>query len=217
MQNQEAVCTFRICQGAGPLYSTVVAQNVQTAGEPQRASRAGLHEIFVHFLAIGAISFGGGIIAYLQRTLVDETRWLTPKQFMGALEISQTVPGTNSANMAVIVGDYLAGPFGSLAAFIGLCLPGALLVFALAVASGFGRHHPIGHAALDGVTAGAVGILAAITFRTGKLQFVRFPDVAILVATFIGMAVFKIPLLILLAVLGGLAVFLYRPKKAPNA
>ena len=179
--------------------------------------RAGLHEIFLKFLTIGAISFGGGIIAYLQRTLVDQTRWLTPKQFMGALEISQSVPGTNSANMAVIVGDYLAGPIGSLVAFVGLCLPGAILVFALAVASGIGRHHPIGHGALLGVTAGAVGILAAITFRTGRQQFVRFPDVAILIATFIGMTIFKIELLILVVVLGGLAVFLYRPGKAPNA
>lgn len=196
-----------------------MAQDVQAAPEsaPQPAERAGLDQIFVRFLAIGAVSFGGGIVAYLQRTLVDKTRWLTPSQFMGALEISQTVPGTNSANMAVIVGDYLAGPVGSLVAFAALCLPGALLVFVLAVVSGAGRHNPIGHAALDGVTAGAVGILAAITFRTGKEQFVRFPDVAILIATFAGMAFFKIPLLILVVVLGGLAVFLYRPGRSPNA
>lgn len=193
-----------------------MGQEVAAPAETQTATRAGLHEIFLKFLAIGAISFGGGIIAYLQRTLVEQTRWLTAKQFMGALEVSQTVPGTNSANMAVIVGDYLAGPMGSLAAFIGLCLPGALLVFALAVASGAARHHPIGHAALTGVTAGAVGILAAITFRTGKEQFVRFPDVIILLLTFIGMAVLKIPLLILVAVLGGAAVYIYRPRGKPG-
>jgi chromate transporter len=196
-----------------------MAQQVNIgASEPQtQRARAAPHEIFLKFLFIGAISFGGGIVAYLRRTLVDETGWITPKQFMGALELGQTVPGTNSANMAVIVGDYLAGPLGALAALVGLCLPGGLLVFGLAVASGAGRHTPIAHAALAGVTACAVGILAAITLRTGKEQFIRFPDVAILIATFVGMAVFKIPLLILAIVLGGIAVYLYRPGKKSNA
>lgn len=189
-----------------------VAQSVGVTPE----AKAGLHEIFLKFLAVGAISFGGGIIAYLQRTLVDQTRWLTKTQFMGALEISQTVPGTNSANMSVIVGDYLRGPLGSLVAFLGLCLPGAILVFALAVGSGAGRHNPIAHAALTGVTAGAVGILAAITFRTGKQQFVTFPDVVILTLTFVGMAIFKIPMLVLLIVFGGISLYLYRPRKAEH-
>lgn len=202
--------------GAECIVTARMGQDIAQRIEAKPQSRAGLHEIFLKFLAIGGISFGGGIIAYLERTLVDQTHWVTKQQFMGALEISQTVPGTNSANMAVIVGDYLRGPMGSLVALLGLCLPGAVLVLALAVGSGASRHNPIAHAALTGVTACAVGILGAITLRTGKEQFTKLPDVVILAATFVGMALFKIPLLILLIVLGGIAMFLYRPRKAAD-
>lgn len=178
---------------------------------------AGLGEVFLSFLTIGAISFGGGIIAYLQRTLVDQKQWLTQKQFLGALEISQTMPGTNSTNMAVVVGDFLCGPIGSLAAFIGICLPGAVLALILAAASSGERHNPIGHAALTGVTAAAVGILAAITFRTGRQAGMQLADLGILVLTFVGMAIFKIPLLVLAIVFGGVAVIIHRPKAADRA
>lgn len=182
---------------------------------PQTA--AGLGEVFLSFLTIGAISFGGGIIAYLRNTLVENKKWLTPQQFLGALEISQTMPGTNSTNMAVIVGDFLCGPIGALAAFIGICLPGAVLALGLAAASSGERHNPIGHAALAGVTVAAVGILAAITVRTGRDAKMAVADFFIMALTFVGMAIFKIPLLILAVVFGGVAVLLHRPKAAERA
>jgi chromate transporter len=172
-----------------------------------------LQSIFLRFLTIGAMSFGGGIVAYLRRMLVDDTKWLTQQQFLSALELAQTLPGTNSVNMSVIVGDYLRGRLGALAAFLGLILPGSLLIYGLAVGSGVGSHHPIGHAALLGVTACAVGILSAITFKTGIRQFTRFPDVVLLVATFVGMSVLKIPLVLLVIVLGGVGIYLYRPRE----
>lgn len=184
--------------------------------EVTSGAKVSLSELFLKFLIIGAISFGGGIIAYLRRTLVNETKWLTDEQFLRALELSQVVPGTNSANMAVIAGDVLCGVVGSIVALTALCLPGAILAFVLAIGSGAGRHHPIGHAALLGVTAGAVGILASITFRTGKRQFVQFPDVAILLLTFAGMSLLKLPLLLLVVVLGSVAVFIYRPRQGSH-
>ncbi|MEO9264067.1 MAG: chromate transporter [Candidatus Baltobacteraceae bacterium] len=183
----------------------------------KQETRVGLGQLFLKFLVIGSVSFGGGIIAYLQRMLVDEMHWLTKDQFLAALEVSQTLPGTNSANMSVIVGDVFCGPIGAVVAFLGMTLPGAILVFVLAVGSGAGRHNPIAHAALMGVTAGAVGILAAITFRTGKEQFVHFPDVLVVAVTFVGMSFLKIPLLVLVIVLGGIAVFLHRPRQAAKA
>ncbi|MGZ3496125.1 MAG: chromate transporter [Vulcanimicrobiaceae bacterium] len=181
------------------------------------APQVSLTTLFVRFLTIGAISFGGGIIAYLQRMLVDDTHWLTKEEFLAGLELSQTLPGTNSTNMAVLVGDQLRGRPGAIVALTGLILPGSILAFVLAVASESGRHNPIAHAALMGVTAGAVGILAAITFRTGKTQFIRFPDVLLLVATFVGMSFLRVPLLVLVLVLGAIGVYYYRPRQAKSS
>ena len=47
--------------------------------------------IFIKFLTIGAVSFGGGIIAYLQRMLIDDTKWMNEDEFLAALPEAVTV------------------------------------------------------------------------------------------------------------------------------
>jgi chromate transporter len=168
--------------------------------------------IFLKFLVIGSVSFGGGIVAYLRTMLVDQTKWYTEDEFLTALELSQTLPGTNSVNMSVIVGDKFAGWPGAAAGFLGLCLPGAILAYVLAVGSESGRHNPIAHAALDGVTACAVGILTAITLKTGKKQFMSFPDVLLLGVTFVMMSFLKFKLFFIIAVMGAIAIYVHRPR-----
>ena len=62
-------------------------------------------EIFGAFLLIGATSFGGGVVAFLREGLVAKHRWVDDEQFISMLSISQTLPGLNATNMAVLVGD----------------------------------------------------------------------------------------------------------------
>ena len=69
--------------------------------------------IFKVFLTAGAISFGGGVLAYLREYLVREQKWLDDDDFLDALEVSETLPGLNSVNMSVIVGDRLRGAIGA--------------------------------------------------------------------------------------------------------
>src|ERR1019366_469514 len=86
-------------------------------------------DIFLQFLVIGATSFGGGVVAYLRNGLVTKKKWVDDKQFVELLSISQTLPGLNATNMAVMVGDRLRGWLGSLVAICGICLPGAVIMF----------------------------------------------------------------------------------------
>ena len=90
-------------------------------------------QIFVEFLLIGATSFGGGVVAYLRNGLVTKRGWLDDKAFVELLAISQSLPGLNSTNMAILVGDRLRGIAGSIAGIIGMCLPGGLLMYAVGV------------------------------------------------------------------------------------
>lgn len=177
--------------------------------------RVGLVTIFTKFLVIGAVSFGGGIVAYLQRMLVEDTHWLDDEQFMVTLEISQTMPGLNAVNMSVLVGDRLRGPIGALVAAIAMVFPGALFVFGVGLAaSAVHRATPIGHAALHGVAAGAVGLLAAIVLRTGRQQFVEVLPLVLMAITFVAMSIVRLPLFVILLTLAPIAIFLYRPRGA---
>ena len=60
------------------------------------------------FAVLGTTSFGGGVVAYLRHALVESERWFDDREFVRLLELSQTLPGLNSVNMAVLAGDQLA-------------------------------------------------------------------------------------------------------------
>ena len=73
----------------------------------QPTEKVSLVELFVEFLLIGAVSFGGGIVAYEKILLTEKKKWLSQDEFMAALAISQTMPGLNSVNLAILAGDKL--------------------------------------------------------------------------------------------------------------
>jgi chromate transporter len=185
--------------------------------QPSSTQLPSLSTIFLRFLTIGAISFGGGIVAYLQQMLVEQTGWLTADEFMAALEISQTLPGLNATNMSVLVGDRLRGTWGAVVALLGILLPGGLMVFLLGMAYAAAHDLTSANAVLKGIGAGAVGLLAAITLRIGKRQFTCGVDLPILLSTFVCMSLLKWPLVLVLAVLSPVAIWINRPRKSQDA
>jgi chromate transporter len=175
-------------------------------------NRPQLRELFQVFLTAGAISFGGGVLAYLREYLVRNHGWLSDDDFLDALEVSETLPGLNSVNMSVIVGDRMRGAIGAAVAVVGLMLPGMVVMMTLGVLWEQQRHNEnIGHF-LVGVAASAVGLLLTVTLQLGHKQFVRPLDLMIIAVTFIAVSVFKVALGWVLLILGPLAILLYRPR-----
>jgi chromate transporter len=179
--------------------------------------RVSLAKLFSVFALIGVTSFGGGIVAYLRRALVDKEKWLDEDGFMAALEIAQTLPGLNSTNMSVIVGRKLRGPAGALVATLGMILPGAVIVTAL----GFGyvalRHDPKVAVVLTGVAAAAVGLLVQVTLKIGWKQLIRPQDLIFVVVVFVLVGIFHVSLLVTLIAVAPLAIWVHRPRTEKEA
>lgn len=171
-----------------------------------------LWEIFREFLLIGAVSFGGGIVAYERLLLIDKRKWLTPDAFMATLAISQTLPGLNSVNLALLAGDRIRGFWGACCAAAGLMLPGGLFVLLAGVAYSQGEDHPILNILLAGVAAGATGLLASITYKIGEQHLRHLRSLAMIVATFVLMSVLKLSLVTVLLIMVPIGLFLYRPR-----
>jgi chromate transporter len=189
------------------------ASTVNDAGMRAR-SRPQLGELFKVFLTAGAVSFGGGVLAYLREFLVRKHGWLDDEDFLDALEVSETLPGLNSVNMSVIVGDRMRGAIGAAVAVTGLMLPGMVVMMTLGVLWEQQRHNPnLGHF-LVGVAASAVGLLLTVSLQLGHKQFVRPLDLMIIAVTFVAVSVYQISLGWVLLVLGPLAIWLYRPRGA---
>jgi chromate transporter len=94
------------------------------------------------FAKIGLLSFGGPAaqIALMHRELVDERAWLTERQFAGALSFCMLLPGPEAMQLATYAGWRLRGLRGGLLAGLLFVLPGAFVIWALAVAYIFTAH-----------------------------------------------------------------------------
>lgn len=173
--------------------------------------KASLAEIFITFLTIGAISFGGGVVAYLRDSLVRQKKWFDDVEFLEITAISNTLPGLNATNVAILAGDRLGGVLGASVALVGMCIPA--FVFMTAAGLVYAEHHvrPLANAALRGVAAAAVGLLAATWFQIGKKSLRGVYDAVFVVAAILGITYFKVGVPLTLLVVGAAAIFAYRP------
>lgn len=187
-------------------------QQVPSPGSPDPS--ATVLQIFLEFLLIGATSFGGGVVAYLRNALVTKRAWLDDQGFVELLAISQSLPGLNSTNMAILVGDRLRGWSGALAGIVGMCLPGGLLMFAVGIVYHEHGDRPMVTAALKGVAAAAVGLILATAVQLGKRSLEHSSDLVFVALTIIGVNRLHQSVLTVLAAVGLVAILWYHPRKA---
>ncbi len=87
------------------------------------------------WFAISLQTFGGpaGQIAVMQRTLVEEKRWIGQRRFLHALSYCTLLPGPEAQQLAIYVGWLLNGVRGGLVADTLFVLPGVVALLALSV------------------------------------------------------------------------------------
>jgi chromate transporter len=132
------------------------------------------------FYRTGALVFGGGhvVLPLLHDALVP-TGWISDSDFLSGYGAAQALPGPLFAVAAYLGAQSAPNGTPALGASIAvLCifLPGMLLAVAGRYVWNHGARLPRVRAALAGVNAGAVGILAAALYNpvlTGALSVVR--------------------------------------------
>jgi len=177
-----------------------------------KAAAVSIREIFLEFLIIGATSFGG-VVPYLRGSLVTKRHWVDDKEFVQMLSISQSLPGLNATNMAILVGEKLRGALGSIAAIIGICLPGGVLMYVVGMFYRVHGDHDFVTAALKGVAAAAVGlILSTVMGLTEKSLAGKF-DFIFIALTVIAVNRLHQSVPRTLVFVGLLAILFHRPRK----
>jgi chromate transporter len=170
--------------------------------------------LFWTFFRISLFSIGGGynMIPLMQHEVAAHG-WLASDRFLDVLAVSEITPGPIAVNLATFAGYHVAGLPGSIAATVGVCLPGALILLALGALAIHLRERPAFRAAMRGLMPALVGLLAATALRLA-LALVpagaahpRLPAILIFAAAF-GLVAWKNPhpaLLMLGAAVAGAA------------
>jgi chromate transporter len=183
---------------------------------PSARVAASLYDIFLEFLIIGATSFGG-VVPYLRAALVARRKWIDDKEFVEMLSISQSLPGLNATNMAVLVGEKLRGLKGSVAAILGICLPGAVVMYLVGVFYRLHGDREWATAALKGVAAAAVGLILYTVVNLSKKALSQKFDFVFMAATVLAVNRLHWSVPRALIVIGLVSVLFHRPRGREKA
>lgn len=173
-----------------------------------------LSDLFWSFTRLALQGFGG-VVAIVQRELVEEKKWMTREQFLEDWSVAQILPGANVVNLSLMIGDRYFGFKGALAALAGMLAFPMLVVLLVALAFAGVGDSPHVQGALRGLGAVAAGLIAATGLKLASAlgQNVMGPVVcwSLVVATVLAIAVVRVPLVLVLVVAGGPAwVWAYR-------
>ncbi|WP_100500576.1 chromate efflux transporter [Geodermatophilus chilensis] len=149
-------------------------------------------------------TFGGpaGQIAVMQRTLVDEHRWIGQRRFLHAMNYCMLLPGPEAQQLATYVGWLLHGTRGGLAAGGLFVLPGVVALLALsAVYVAFGDTTAV-LAVFAGLAPAVLAIVVQAVQRVARRALDSRALVAIAVAAFLALALVGVPFPVVVALAG---------------
>jgi len=175
-------------------------------------------DLFVSFTWLALQGFGG-VLAVVQRELVEKKRWLTADEFLEDWAVAQVLPGPNVINLALVIGDRSFGLRGALAALAGMLTVPMMVIVVLALLYAQFAAVPQVAGALRGMGAVAGGLIAATGIKLIP-QLRKHPlglplSLAFTGLVFIAVAVLRLPLIGVLFLVGGVACVLTWRKIAP--
>ena len=191
---------------------------MENVTDEARAQPKSLTDLFVSFTLLALQGFGG-VLAIVQRELVEKKRWMTREEFVEEWAVAQIMPGPNVVNLSLMIGSRYFGIKGAMAALAGMLAAPLVVVLLLALAYAQFSGHPGVQGALRGMGAVAAGLIAATGLKLfGALQknVLGLPLCMVLgVVCFIAIALLRWPLAYVLLGLGGLACAVAYKRLAP--
>jgi chromate transporter len=186
----------------------------------EAATRGTVLEVFLAFLRLGCVSFGGPIahLGYFQKDLVEQRGWCDEDSYAEMIALAQSLPGPSSSQVCFGLGVLRAGWMGGVAGWVAFTLPSALLMLSFA----FGASHLAGALGLRVVHGLKLVAVAIVAQAVMTMQRSLAPDrkrmalaVAALAIVFFGPA--RLGTLLAILVGGVAGVFLLGSVALPEA
>lgn len=137
----------------------------------------GLLNMFLAFFKVGLFTIGGGLVAIpIMQDYVQKYNWITTKDFVDMIAISQSTPGPIGINLATYVGASQYGIFGSIIVTIAMVLPSFIII---TIISKFLKHFNENKwvkAVLASIRPMVVGIILAAAYFIASVSFLNLDE-----------------------------------------
>jgi chromate transporter len=188
--------------------TTPSAPPADTTRRPRPES---LTDLFVSFTLLALQGFGG-VLAVVQRELVERKRWMTREEFVEEWAVAQIMPGPNVVNLALMIGSRYFGLRGAVVALAGMLAAPLVVVLVLGLLYAHFASSAQLAGALRGMGAVAAGLITATGLKLApalRKHPLGVPAcVALGGAAFVAIALLRWPLAWVLLGLGGLSCWL---------
>lgn len=189
-----------------------------SAADPPKLSQPSLLGVALAFAAISSTAFGGGQKASIRQQVVSRG-WMDHEGFMDGLELAQVLPGPNILNLAIYCGQKVRGLPGAVAAFLGASVPPFVIILIAGALYFKYASNPYVHGGLRGCAVGALGLTLGNALELSWDERTDWVRILLLVVTALVVSFFRMPLLLVLVVFGGIGIvheyLRARPKRIP--
>ncbi len=188
-------------------------RNRRVIGTQQR-QQPPLRNLFLSFLKLGAIAFGGpAMIPYIGRMAVERRKWLDWETFRDGVALCQTIPGATAMQVSAYIGFRARGVPGAAASFIGFGLPAFLLMAGLSAFYVRSYTLPPVAAVFHGLQAIVVAIVANATLSFARTSLKSLSD-ALIALIAAALFAFRINPILVIILSGALGIVIYN-KHSP--
>ena len=165
-------------EGTGFTASTDRQNSSKSSKSPQ------LTELFLSFLRLGAMAFGGpAMVAYIGELAVKRKKWLDRETFQTGVALCQIIPGATAMQTAAYVGMQARGILGAFCAFTGFGLPAFILMVILTHLYVVAHNLAWTQALFNGFQVMVVALAANAAYTFGKGTLKGYGDIILALAS----------------------------------
>ena len=146
-----------------------------------------LREIAALFLRLGCTTFGGPAahVTVIETSVVTQRSWLSRAEFLDLLGVVQLLPGPNSTELAIHLGQGRGGWRGGVLAGLCFVLPSVAMVWLLAIVASAPGIRPIVSTVLSWLAPVVVAVLLEALWKFGSQAWHRQSAPVVMLATVI--------------------------------
>ncbi len=172
--------------------------------EPPKAAPSRT-ELFLTYARIGLLGFGG-VAPWARQVIVEEKRWLDDREYAALLGVGQVIPGANTVNSSVMIGDRFHGTAGALVAVLGIVGAPVLALIGIALLYDRIANLPGVGAAMAAGAAAAAGLVIGTAIKLARRIKPNAAAIAIGLAAFAAVGVLHLSMVWAILVLGPVSI-----------
>ena len=156
--------------------------------------KTSLWDLFLSFLKIGALTFGGGysMLPMLTRECVEKHEWVTEEQILDYFALSQCLPGLIAANTAAFIGSKERKALGAAVAMLGVITPSMIVILTIAALLKNFADIPMVQHAFGGIRVAVGALIVNTVIKLTKNDIKNILSIALCVIAFVLVAVFSL-------------------------